>query len=70
MIASRAGLESLADIIIHSATNILDIPVHMRNVSCVLVDEAQFLLPAHIDQLRMVTTIWRVPVVRTQIHII
>lgn len=63
LIASRAGLERHADVVVHPSTNILNVPLHMRQVSCVLVDEAQFLLPAHVDQLRMVTSLWMVPVV-------
>lgn len=30
---------------------------------CILVDEVQFLSPHHIDQLRLVTVAWKVPVI-------
>lgn len=41
----------------------MDIPVESRSVHCVLVDEAQFLEPKHIDQLRFITHSWKVPVI-------
>ena len=65
-ITSRAGIEKKADIIITKETNLLlDIPEVMRKVHCILVDEVQFLEPSHIDQLRSMTLLWNVPVVRT-----
>ena len=33
------------------------------NVHCILVDESQFLDPKHIDQLRAITLLWKVPVI-------
>jgi len=62
-IKSRAGLETSADILINSETNLLESPAEMRDVHCVLVDEAQFLDPLHIDQLRAITLLWNVPVI-------
>lgn len=49
--------------LISSSTNILALPEDKRKVHCVLVDEVQFLDPKHIDQLRMVTYLWKVPVI-------
>ena len=64
LIKSRAGLQQEADVLISSDTDILKAPELARNtVHCVLVDEAQFLEPRHIDQLRMVTLAWNVPVI-------
>ncbi len=37
--------------------------VFLRQVNCVLVDEAQFLDPSQIDQLRAITLLWNVPVI-------
>ena len=48
---------------ISSETNLLEIPSEKRNVHCVLVDEVQFLQPKHIDQLRLITYLWKVPVI-------
>lgn len=62
-IKSRAGLEQDADILITPETDLLSIDPDRRHVSCVLVDEAQFLSPKHIDQLRMITLLWNVPVI-------
>lgn len=57
-------MEQEADVLISSDTNLLDIPVDRRqHVSCILVDEAQFLAPQQIDQLRLITLLWNVPVI-------
>lgn len=52
-----------ADILINNETNLLEIPPEKRNVHCLLVDEAQFLQPKHIDQLRLITHVWKIPVI-------
>jgi thymidine kinase len=62
IIQSRAGLSSAADILISPTTRLLDIPVP-ANIHCVLVDEAQFLSPEHINELRQLTVSWKVPVI-------
>lgn len=49
---------------INSETDILKLPICADKApNCILVDEAQFLDPAHIDQLRLATTLWHVPVI-------
>lgn len=53
VIASRSGLEKPVDMHLGSDT-VLD-PKDFADVDCVLVDEAQFLSPAMIDQLRALT---------------
>lgn len=63
MIKSRAGLEKEADILISAETDLLETPEEKRKVHCILVDEAQFLDPKHIDQLRHITLSWNVPVI-------
>lgn len=60
---SRAGLEQKADFLISSDTDILALPIGQTKVHCILIDEAQFLDPAHIDQLRLATIKWNVPVI-------
>jgi thymidine kinase len=65
-VTSRAGLKQKADFIIHPTTNILTEFNRGENaikLHCILVDEAQFLDPHHIDQLRMATTSLNVPVI-------
>lgn len=62
-IKSRAGLAKEADILIEPDTNILEVMPSSGDIHCVLVDEAQFLDPKHVDQLRIITTEWNVPVI-------
>lgn len=50
-ITSRCGLSSTVDICIGKNTNLLDII--LDGIDCILVDEVQFLLEKHIDQLRI-----------------
>ena len=52
-IRSRAGIEAEADLLVDDST-VLD-PALFRGIDCVLVDEAQFLAPALVDQLRALT---------------
>jgi thymidine kinase len=60
-IASRAGLKAEADLLLDAATD-LD-PKLFDGVDCVLVDEAQFLSPHVIEQLRSLTKTHNVPVI-------
>jgi len=62
-IKSRSGLSCDADILIGNDTNIFDYNRKNVKIHCVLVDEVQFLEPRHIDQLRMITLLWDVPVI-------
>lgn len=61
VIRSRAGLERPADLLVADET-VLD-HGELEGVSCVLVDEAQFLPATFIDQLRDVTVLCGVPVI-------
>ncbi len=60
-IASRAGLEAPADVLLDAETR-LD-PADFAQVDCVLVDEAQFLTPELIEQLRELTLRPGLPVI-------
>ncbi len=60
-IKSRAGLEMAADVLIGPNTKLLEMP--WDNVSCILVDEAQFLSALHIEELRMLTLKKGIPVI-------
>jgi thymidine kinase len=60
-IVSRAGLEASADVVVEPDT-ILPIDL-FANLDCVLVDEAQFLSPQLVDQLRAATLTHNVPVI-------
>ena len=61
LVHSRAGMEKQADLLVGPETR-LD-PAAFEGVFCILVDEAQFLSPALIDQLRQVTLEQRIPVI-------
>jgi thymidine kinase len=60
-ISSRSGLEADADVMIDEETS-LD-PADFVGIDCVLVDEAQFLPPPVIDDLRRITVDPGVPVI-------
>lgn len=60
-ISSRSGLEAEADLLIDDET-VLD-PSDFAQLDCVLIDEAQFLPPAVIDDLRRITVDPGVPVI-------
>jgi thymidine kinase len=61
VISSRSGLEAKADLLIDDDT-VLD-PRDFAELDCVLVDEAQFLPPQVIDDLRRITVDPGVPVI-------
>ncbi|HYX32218.1 MAG TPA: thymidine kinase [Oligoflexus sp.] len=61
VIRSRAGLTRDADLLVDDKSQ-LELSV-LRGYHCVLVDEAQFLTPHVIEQLRQVTRLLDVPVI-------
>lgn len=60
-IKSRAGLEQDADLLVHDKTKIAD--GALQGISCILVDEAQFLSTAFINQLREIAVHKNIPVI-------
>lgn len=60
-IRSRAGLEEEADVLIHAGMSLLSLD--FQGLSCILVDEAQFLSMNTIDELRSITIDWDLPVI-------
>ncbi len=60
-ISSRSGLEAEADVMVDDDT-VLD-PRDFAGLDCVLVDEAQFLAPSLIEDLRRITVDPGVPVI-------
>lgn len=60
-VRSRSGLEKPADILVEDDTR-LD-PRSFKNLSCILVDEAQFLKPEFIDHLRAISRDHGIPVI-------
>ena len=61
LIKSRAGLKSEADILLKESTDLSDFD--FEGVSCILVDEAQFLTPNVIEQLRDLTLDQGIPII-------
>ena len=60
-IVSRSGLEAHADVLV-GETQVLA-PAMFRGIDCVLIDEAQFLSPQVVEQLRRITIEPGVPVI-------
>lgn len=60
-VKSRAGLEYTADLLVQADTK-LDFE-RFRGLSCVLVDECQFLSPFVVEQLRDLTEVMDIPVI-------
>ena len=60
-IKSRAGLEMQADLLITDETSLRT--VDYLGISCVLVDEAQFLSARVVEELRRITLDWDIPVI-------
>jgi thymidine kinase len=50
-IVSRLGLERNVDVLVTPKASILQLLETMRGIACVLIDEAQFLTPAQVDEL-------------------
>lgn len=65
-VVARLGIERKVDILADEMTDLHDVlsKHHKKEpVGCVLVDEAQFLTPAHIDQLFALTVEENIPVI-------
>lgn len=60
-IASRTGMEAPADLLVADDT-VFELD-RFRGIDCVLVDEAQFMSPAIIDQLRVLSLALDIPVI-------
>ncbi len=61
LIKSRAGLEQSADLLVNENSKI---PLEeLKNISCILVDEAQFLSLLVINQLREISIYQNIPVI-------
>ena len=60
-ISSRAGLEMQADLLVSEETDLFQLD--FDGINCILVDEAQFFSPYHIEQLRNIALIKNIPVI-------
>ena len=60
---TRIGPERETDFCFSKSTNLYDkISAEYKNVSCILVDESQFLTPIQVDQLMQITIEYDIPV--------
>jgi thymidine kinase len=63
-ISSRLGVEREVDYLIKAEDDVYKIiNKHKKDISCVLIDEAQFLEPIQVDQLMKVTVLLDIPVI-------
>jgi thymidine kinase len=60
-VKSRSGLEKPADVLIRGETRLS--PKELSGLSCILVDEAQFLEPSFVDHLRDIASSHNIPVI-------
>ena len=62
-VESRLGVKRKVDYLVGEDTSIIDLISKLEDISCVLVDEAQFLNPRQVDELLRVTTDLDIPVI-------
>lgn len=62
-IVSRIGLERKINFLIGPEENVFNIVKKKKNISCLLVDEAQFLEPIQVDQLMEIVVKLNIPVI-------
>lgn len=62
-VESRLGVKRKVDYLIGEDTSIIKIVSKLKGISCVLVDEAQFLQPNQVDELLRITTDYDIPVI-------
>lgn len=60
-VSSRIGLEKKVDVLLKAHDRIMDI--NFNEVKAIVVDEAQFLTPAQVDELYYVTKFLEIPVI-------
>jgi len=61
VVRSRAGLEKKAHFLLEADTRLID--AHLEGLSCILVDEAQFLSEGVIEHFRSITLLKDIPVI-------
>ncbi|MEO5667630.1 MAG: thymidine kinase [Bdellovibrionota bacterium] len=61
LVKSRSGLEKPADLLVSEATRLSK--KELEGIQCILVDEAQFLLPDFVDHLRDIARDDNIPVI-------
>lgn len=61
-IVTRIGLKKQADVILRPSDNVLE-KIDLRDVACILVDEAQFLQPYQVEDLWKISKLSNIPVI-------
>ncbi len=62
-VVSRLNVKRKVDIVISEDDNIIDKILEYGKADCILIDEAQFFTPEHIDQLYEIAVIYNIPVI-------
>lgn len=62
-VESRLGVQRKVDYLIGNDMSIIDIISNIEDISCILVDEAQFLNPNQVDELLKITIDYDIPVI-------
>lgn len=63
-VVSRIGLKRKIDEFIRPRDKVIDkIKKYLDDVNCIIVDEAQFLLPKQVDELYYITKLYDIPVI-------
>ena len=63
-VVSRIGVSRKVDELISNSDSVIEkIDKYLENLSCILVDEVQFLKKEHIDELWKITKIYNIPVI-------
>lgn len=62
-ISSRLGVERNVDYLVNEEDSIINIVKNYDNLSCIFVDEAQFLTPKQVDELLIITVDYDIPVI-------
>lgn len=63
-VVSRIGIERIIDEFITPEDTVIDkIKKYLDDVNCIIVDEAQFLLPKQVDEFYYITKLYDIPVI-------
>lgn len=61
-LVSRLGIERKVDILLDPKDKVIDF-IDLKNLNCILVDEAQFLQPFQVKELWMISKLYDIPVI-------
>ena len=61
-IVSRLGIKRKVDVLLRAKDNVREV-IDLKGVTCILVDEAQFLTPAQVHDFWLITKLYDIPVI-------